>query len=565
MLRFFRGSPWLGTLRALSANFSSRRKALQIREKRDLAELAANVGEGMTKPLWKDARTGGTVLFLGMGRVRFIAQEMAVLKSFEMAGLRPVVIIPNDPLIVKTYRLFGVEDLVLLGRYQRRRDTSLPPGLFDGINSLPELLRVTVEGVRSGKYAASTLMRMRRSGEFDFSDKDVRRMLRKSLARSFGFARIAHRVLDSLSPSALVVVDRGYSPSGEFFDVCMSRGIPVFSWNAAHRNNTLMMKRYTRQNQDVHPSSLSERSWNLMRTMPWSDAEWDLLRDELVGCYARGEWYSEVGTQFLARSVDRVELTRRLGLDEKKKTAVIFPHIFWDATFFWGTDLFDNYEQWFTETVRAACANTRLNWIIKVHPANLAKDRRDGFNGEHSEYAAIRRVAGELPAHVRVIPADSDISTLSLFQLMDYCLTVRGTVGMEAACFGIPVLTAGTGRYDRLGFTIDSDSRESYLRKLSGLPDLGGPDPAQTELARQYAYGVLLCRPIRLQAISMEYRKDRGAELDVRINARTVREVKESPDLVEMSRWIASAEEDYMSCPYGHTTVVTRATNHAIV
>ena len=74
---------------------------------------------------------------------------------------------------------------------------------------------------------------------------------------------------------------------------------------------------------------------------------------------------------------------------------------------------------------------------------------------EPAEVIALRRHIKELPPHVFFIPAESPISTFSFFGVMDYCLTVRGTIGIEAARMGIPVLTAGTGRYDRKGFTIN--------------------------------------------------------------------------------------------------------------
>ena len=60
---------------------------------------------------------------------------------------------------------------------------------------------------------------------------------------------------------------------------------------------------------------------------------------------------------------------------------------------------------------------------------------------------ALRRHFGNLPGHVKLMRADTGINTFSLFDVADYGLTVRGTIGMELPCFGIPVVTAGTGRY----------------------------------------------------------------------------------------------------------------------
>ena len=48
-------------------------------------------------------------------------------------------------------------------------------------------------------------------------------------------------------------------------------------------------------------------------------------------------------------------------------------------------------------------------------------------------------------------------------------MTVRGTVGCELACYGIPVITAGNGRYSDEGFTIDPKSKEELYKYIENL------------------------------------------------------------------------------------------------
>ena len=81
---------------------------------------------------------------------------------------------------------------------------------------------------------------------------------------------------------------------------------------------------------------------------------------------------------------------------------------------------------------------------------------------------------------------------------MDYCLTVRGTIGIEAASFGIRVLTAGTGRYDHRGFTTDSETRETYLARIAAIETLPRLSAAEQELAERFAYGAFMLRPFAL-------------------------------------------------------------------
>lgn len=520
-------------------------RAFRRSEQSDLTRITSSVKQMLQQSLIPDPCRARRVLIMGMGRVRFIAQETAIRKAFELAGYRCAVVIPQDRMVIRAYRQLGCDELVFWDHYQPLA-SKRGVDVLDNCSSLDAVTSFTPEGIQCGKYAVSTLMRTTRKGAFALSEPAVRKQLRWALNRSLRSAQAARSIVERLRPDALVLVDRGYSPSGELFDICIARDIPVFTWNAAHKNDTLMLKRYTAVNRNVHPSSLSEATWRTLCKMAWTVDDSAAVRAELERCYISGEWYAEVGTQFNKKAIDKATLFRRLGLDPSRKTAVIFPHIFWDATFFWGEDLFENYEDWFLQTVRAACRNDQVNWIIKVHPANLVKNRRDGVASEHSEIAAIRKAIGKLPQHVQIMPAETEVSTLSLFGMIDCCITVRGTVGIEAACFGVPVLTAGTGRYDHLGFTIDSESREEYLHRLASVHQIRPLDPAKTELALRYAWGVLLARPAKLQMFRMRYLPNETADLEVDFQVEKAEDLGVLDDIRAIANWINSGAEDYL-------------------
>jgi capsule polysaccharide export protein KpsC/LpsZ len=224
----------------------------------------------------------------------------------------------------------------------------------------------------------------------------------------------------------------------------------------------------------------------------------------------------------------------------------LFPHIFWDATFFWGVDVFSDYREWFIEALKAACANDKLNWLVKVHPAHVVKQHRDGAHGLTSEEEAIRESIGTLPPHVRLLPPDVDISTWSLFGVMDYCLTVRGTVGIEAAMLGKRALTCGTGRYDGHGFTLDYQDRETYLADLARLQDIPPPSATEIELARRFAYGLFLARSTPIASARIQFTRDATASLDVGLAVSTPEEANAAPDIAAIAQWIESGDEDYL-------------------
>jgi hypothetical protein len=241
---------------------------------------------------------------------------------------------------------------------------------------------------------------------------------------------------------------------------------------------------------------------------------------------------------------DRSEIAEQLKLDPQKKIAVVFSHVLWDANLFFGEDLFEDYEDWFVQTVQAACKNPSVNWLIKLHPANLWKRARDNVSGELAEEVLIREKTGPLPDSVKLLYPSTDISTFSLFKMANYGITVRGTTGFELPCFGVRTLTAGTGRYSGLGFTNDSTSKEEYLSKLANILDIPAMTEEETLLARKHAYALFCLRPLEIKSFktSFNYQKQGHHPLDHNLQL-TVKSLEELEKAGDLTRWAKWAEE----------------------
>lgn len=529
----------LGGVRLASQLAGTEGRKRLVRDWQALRNMRRQFGDGLTRPPRSPNRI---VLVIGQTSIAEITLQSPLITAFRLAGYRPVVVLDSRELLAEAaYRAIGVD---LFAFHEDHLPTACDtPAITRGI-PLEELLAMSYCGVTVGRYAVARLMRSLRNGDPDLSGEHIDKA-HAAIAQACAYTDSVRTIIAAHRPSAALFLDHGYSPEGQLFDLVLDHGGTCFTWNAAHRDGMLMLKRYGPGNRDVHPSSLSAPTWQRLRDMRWTEGHWRTLRREIEDCYHAGHWFGEVGTQFHKRFPAPEALKAELGLDPAKNTAVIFPHIFWDATFFWGTDLFRNYEHWFVESLKAACANDRLNWIVKVHPGNMVKDRRDGYQGEHSEISAIRAAVGALPSHIRLIDASADIGTLSLYHVLDYCVTVRGTVGIEAAAFGKRVVTAGTGRYDRRGFTADPESADAYLDTLSRLETLAPLNAAETELARRYAYGVFVVRPFQLESIHFAYAQDETASLDVCGKAHCA-DLWTATDVTTMASWIESGDEDFL-------------------
>ena len=505
-------------------------------------------GAVLRAPLYP-AGAARRVLIVAKGTHKGAQIEIGLLKGLELGGFVPIVL-TNRTDLRKMYRLAGVRQFARWDQFRDPIPRDRARQIVERAAGVDDLLDLEHRGARVGKFALSTTFRSLRVGRLDFTQAATRRVLADHLAAGMARADASQQLIDQIKPDLALFMGNRYTGQGELMDVCLERGVDVLTWFDAHRSSSLMLKRYRMDNRDRHHGSLSDDTWQALRATPWTDAKKAALRRELHDTYAAGDWYARGGTQVNKTLVPAERLRERLQLDPARKTAVIFPHIVWDATLFWGADLFSNYEDWLVETVRAACGNPAVNWIIKIHPAHVFKRASEGYQDEPAELRALRERIGPLPAHVVVIPPDSDINTFSLFPVMDYCLTVRGTIGIESACLGIRVLTAGTGRYDHRGFTTDAATREDYLAKVAAIQDLPALSSHERELAERFAYGAFVLRPLPLTAITIDHARTIEATMTVRVNATSSEMLRRSPDLIALGAWAADREaEDFLWRP----------------
>lgn len=497
-----------------------------------------------------DKPTGKRALFASSGW--YDAKTEAIyLKALEALGYEPCVLTGYDPYLEKIFNIYGIKKIFyyedFFKKFSLKKITIEAKSYITGATG-KDILEIKKNGINVGKFAASGFMRSTRGSNLDLRDSKQQQLFITELSYSLRAANSIEIILDEIKPDLVFVIDRGYAPVGQLFDACLKRAIPVISRNASHKSGWEILKRYSRPEDGInHPHSLSGESWEYIRKMPWNNNMWQELYNELAKTYGSGDWFAEVGTQFNKKVYSKKELTSLLKLDPKKKTAVIFPHIFWDATFFWGEDLFENYYDWFVNVLKVAARNENLNWVIKIHPANVVKAKRDNYQGEHTELTAVHEILGQIPGHIRIIEPESDINTFSLFDLMDYCLTVRGTIGIEAAAFGITTLTAGTGRYDHFGFTYDFNSKKDYLECVRSLENMPPMTEDIIELARRFAYGIFILRPIHLDLLEHGYNQDEKGSMKYRPLFKDREEFENSKFVQGVGHFVMSGKEDCLN------------------
>lgn len=498
----------------------------------------------------------GIAWMFGSNSIWGYKMEAMLLLALRLIGYSPVVVETQYGRWCRRYhRLFGNSTFIDFSYDRRRTDSVEPDPLWAefvaGRPTVPDLLELRYRQVDVGRIVLSNILYKNKFSKFDIRQPETLREIHRELIDVQRNVLAAERMLSSApKPSLALVLEKGKSPYAELFGVCIAQGIPVIQFNHSQNRNDLSLKRYTLSNRYQHPFSLDDSTWAKVKRMAWDGSLEENLLSVFKRSYTEGSWFNRKYLHQDKQIKSPEEVKRQLRLDPHKKTAVIFSHVLWDATFFYGRNVFDDYETWLIETVRAACANPRVNWIVKFHPDLVWKLKLEGYSGQLRDALAIRSSVESIPEHVQFVLPDTDISTYSFFSITDYCLTVRGTIGIEMACHGVPVLTAGTGRYSGLGFTIDSDTREEYLDRVASIQAIPPMNPTEIELARRFAHTLFNIRPWKLRSFAHTQLPIDQVNHPLSMNlvpaVDTAEKFANARDIRRFVDWVASEESDYL-------------------
>lgn len=446
-----------------------------------------------------------------------------------------------DVSLVRVEDFLDFRDATGIGAFVKR-------SLAAARTSVAELKQQAYRGAPIPLNAIASLTAARPDGMVDRADRfyrDLGRMLRRSAL----LMNAAEAAYEAVQPALILTQEKGFVGTCESFYAAMRRDIDYVQWVSCHQPESIMFKRYRPQTIREHPFSVSEGTWRRVRTMTWHERIRDAVFDEFERGYKSGEWFKYKRLASNQVFADRDALSRELGLDPGKKTAVIYSHILNDANLFYGHDLFaSGYEEWLVETVRAASGNRNVNWVLKLHPANVFRNARTGYTGEYGELIALRNAFGTVPDFLTIVRPEARVSPLSFFGITDWGITVRGTVGVELPCFGVPVLTAGTGRYSGKGFTVDSDTRAEYLgriRAIDRVPPLTGE---QVRLGILHAYVVFRARPARYDGALRDSYPDQtsGRQRNLSLRVASVPEVLAHPQMQRITDFLVSSDDDFL-------------------
>jgi hypothetical protein len=154
--------------------------------------------------------------------------------------------------------------------------------------------------------------------------------------------------------------------------------------------------------------------------------------------------------------ISRTALVEKFGWDPDTPVVGVYASNWFDFPHPCGMTHFRDFLDWTQATLSVAQRRRRVNWLFKAHPCD------QWYGGVTlSDLMPPLDAAG----HIQLAPTDWNGS--AVLDLMDGVVTYHGTVGIEAAAAGKPVLVADRGWYHDAGFVTWPHSREEYLETLA--------------------------------------------------------------------------------------------------
>jgi hypothetical protein len=357
----------------------------------------------------------------------------------------------GDALGIRRYRL---ADHLPWGGDGRRAPAAPPPGFEPrgaqlSAYSVPWLLKVAdASRVPEGEAAAR-----------DFA------------VATAGLEHAFNAILDDFAPDVLFAVNGRMAGERTARELAQARGIRTPTYEMAPRRGALVFS------QDAPaPAYDLDDTWARV-----GDRALTAAQDEAVGAMLAGRADGQGAHEryFEQAEGDRDALRRRLDIPAGTRVISLFSNLVWDSACLFNDVAYPSMVDWIAGAIRATDRLDDTLLVVRVHPAETRWGTR-----ERALDGVLDRL-GRLPAHVRWIAPEQPLSSYALVDMSDLVLTYASTVGLEAACRGVPTAVAARTHYRGRGFTIDVESHEDMVVAVREPAPM---TPDRVDLAHRYAF-----------------------------------------------------------------------------
>lgn len=312
------------------------------------------------------------------------------------------------------------------------------------------------EGMPVGQWALDVVVNNEMVGD-ETLISDYQGKLRHFLKNILILIVTVDKALEDIRPDVIVANDSYYYQWAVVEHLAKKRAIPFYShWQGGRRTGWCYAMGAPAMALDIQSAW---QSWKVRPLLYVEEREIDHFLKERI--HGRTMILNTADPKANSGDLEPVP-----HFDLSKPTALLATNVIWDLAALNKEIQFRSMMEWVLETIAFFKGHPEWQLIIKVHPGEenrlLAKTRQQ-------VEVEIKKAWGKLPDNVILLKPRVNISVYDLIDKIKIGLVYTTTVGLEIACAGVPVVTAGRSHYYAKGFTYDTKTKEEYFGEIISL------------------------------------------------------------------------------------------------
>lgn len=366
-----------------------------------------------------------------------------------------------------TFRRLGIRDLVVPGltATQRRATRKIFRKMCSDFSNPIDLERQSIDGVLVGDLFYDSGLKELRARTISLGSPHFKRSLRRSIAlyvfwrdwlQSHDVAGVAGRhatyrmglVLRQASHHGAVAMQIGRDH--------FSKILPSKPWHGPDYDSFPEIFRALPEKRQKEALEIAEKSLEERLEGRWSEATF-YMRESVYGAGVSGNIFPDNG----------------------RPRVVVFTHAFFDAPHEGGLRIFPDYWEWLTHLGRLAEVSD-YDWFVKPHP-----------NGRQEDQIFLADLVREYRS-LQLLSRDTSNAQI-LNEGCDLALTLYGSVAVEFAWRGVPVINGGANPSRAYSFAYHPRDVEHFDQLVQKLPELkveaNRKDILEFEFMHNYFYG----------------------------------------------------------------------------
>ena len=309
-----------------------------------------------------------------------------------------------------------------------------------------DVLKISIKGIVIGDLIYDTYLRFFSIPTLnDINDSKLHLLIRTSINLFCNF----EKTLDLHNVKALFTNHSVYIHSGIYTRLSLSKGIKVYSFglpiymvNKVTTDFPFHVLNFHLFNKDLKISKDNLKICN------------DAIESRLSGVIDKGISYMSTSPYTETKIEDNI-LNKFI---EFKRNVIIYAHDFYDAPHIVNDLKFTDYYSWMKNILDNIKQDKDSKYWIKRHPNSIS----------NSDEKLIELVSDYSLNNISILPKNITNFHVINYLKPDLVVTASGTIGLEFAYVGIPVVAINDNQYINFNFLSNCNSLEEYYSIITG-------------------------------------------------------------------------------------------------